>query len=73
MRRRTPNPQDLLFGRSGDRFEIAVESDIPAELDCDFVRIRYEIAIRIDSQSLEGLIASETLRFKGLDDPAGFL
>jgi len=70
IRERTPNPLDLLFGKAGDRFELAVEADIPhdrvGELPETFgyERIRYELAIGIDLVSAEASIKAEILRFK---------
>lgn len=56
LAKRTQNPAELLFGRSGDRFELAVEARIPKPLidrqadenGLAFDAIRYEIAIGFD-------------------------
>ena len=49
---RTQNFQDLLFGRAGDSFELAVEAVIPedrkASLKRSFDTIRYEVKIGLD-------------------------
>jgi AAA domain, putative AbiEii toxin, Type IV TA system len=75
IRERSPNPRDLLFGREGDRFELAVEADIPrpqfADVLSEFARIRYEIRIGIDAATAQTSILSEMLSFKGEDVPVG--
>ena len=47
---RTSNPQDLTWGRAGDRFELAIEAAIPAPIRQKLAKpewdtIRYEVAI----------------------------
>ena len=53
LEKRTRNPQELLFRREGDRFELAIETSIPDELRQLTARpeldtARYEIAIGFD-------------------------
>lgn len=70
---RTANPQDLVWGRAGDRFELAVEAAIPADLkavlpkgDCDAVR--YQVGISMDDSTVGVGISDETVQFiKRLD------
>jgi len=68
IRARTPDPRDLLFGHTGDRFELAVEAAIPkrkrAELPGKFRRVRYEVAVSIDPATSQPRISSEVLRLK---------
>jgi predicted ATPase len=61
---RTENFQDLVWGRSGHRFELAIEIDIPgerrerlADATCD--TLRYEVAIGLREQSNETAILAE--------------
>jgi predicted ATPase len=60
---RTQNFQDLLWARQGDRFELAVEAQIPpdrkARLSKPFDRVRYEIRIGIDGKTQEAGILDE--------------
>ena len=54
--RRTDNPEDLLFRRRGEAFELAIEARIPDHLrkltaKPDFDTARYEIAIGFDETS----------------------
>ena len=69
---RTQNFQDLLWGRTGDRFELAIEAEIPENRrerlerkDCDTVR--YEVVIGIDPETDEISILTE----KGLLKKSG--
>ncbi len=56
LAKRTQNPAEFLFGRTGDRFELAIEAEIPSALQkrdtasktLGFDTIRYEIAIGFD-------------------------
>ena len=55
---RTQNFQDLVWARSGDFFELAVELRIPSELqgllgEARFDTVRYEVSIGVDSKSHE--------------------
>jgi predicted ATPase len=76
IRRRSPNPRDLLFGGIGNRFELAIEAAIPEtrlrglDVSGDYARLRYEVSIGIDEVTAQPSIASEMLRFKGDDSPA---
>ena len=46
----TPDPLDLVYGRSGNRFELAIDAAIPLEeTRTDFTRIRYELAVAISA------------------------
>jgi predicted ATPase len=60
---RTQNFQDLLWVRQGDRFELAVEAEIPPDrklqLSKPFEIVRYEIRIGIDEQTQEAGILEE--------------
>ena len=56
----TPNPLDLLYGRMGSRFELAIEARVPESLKIedafelsghDDVTIRYEVAVRLDGNA----------------------
>ncbi len=73
IRERSPNPRDLLFGREGSRFELAVEVEIPRqrfpEVPTEFTCIRYEISIGIDEATAQTSIQSESLSFLGDDEP----
>jgi predicted ATPase len=75
IRERSLNPQDLLFGGRGDRFELAIEAAIPTEriggvdLATEYSRLRYEISIGIDKMTTQPSIVQEMLRFKGSDVP----
>src|SRR5882672_5979308 len=61
---RTQNFQDLLWNRSGDRFELAIEAGIPDDRrrllgEQKFDRIRYEVAIGKSSATDETVILAE--------------
>ncbi len=65
---RTSNFRDLVWGRAGDRFELAIEARIPDERrkllkhkDCDTVR--YEVALGIDPPTQASSILSERVFF----------
>lgn len=64
----TQNFQDLVWGRSGGRFELAVEVQIPerflSKLKKEFDRIRYEVALEIDPLSSEISIVAERVLLK---------
>ena len=73
---RTSNFKDLVWGRSGDRFELAVEVRIPDEYreklnDSEFRFFRYEVAIGLDPDSGEARIFYEVglLKKHATDDP----
>lgn len=66
---RTKNFQDLLWQRSGNGFELAIEATIPQERqnllrDPDFDTVRYEVAFGIDDQSEEIAINAEKVLLK---------
>ena len=66
---RTRNFHDLLWGRSGNEFELALEAHIPEEYrnllrDKEFDTIRYEVSIGIDEKSKEIIIQAEKALLK---------
>jgi hypothetical protein len=66
---RTEDFKDLVWGRSGNRFELAIEAKIPRELrqqlrKINFDTIRYEVAFGFDQSSHEGLILAEKALLK---------
>lgn len=66
---RTKNFQDLIWGRSGEGFELAVEAAIPEKLrhklrDVNNDTIRYEIALQFDEKSQEIFIRTEKTLLK---------
>jgi len=67
LKDRSQNFQDLVWGRSGDRFELAVEALIPEVLrtklgKASYGAVRYEVAVGIDSHTKEvGLCAEKVL------------
>lgn len=67
IRRITPDPRDLLFNHTGEKFELAVEAQIPSDLVAThklaFEVIRYEIAIGINSETSFPVIQSERVLF----------
>ena len=73
---RTQNFQDLVWGRSGTRFELAVEASIPGDLRVRLANqnhdtIRYEVALGIDPDTSETAILAEKglLKEEGQDPP----
>ena len=61
---RTNNFLDLVWQREGPRFELAIEASIPEDrrkllADERFDTIRYEVALEIDTETLETFIAAE--------------
>lgn len=69
---RTKNFQDLLWGRAGDKFEIAIELAIPNDLlqtihDPSYSIVRYEVAIG-NNETFEQAILSEKVFLKQPDD-----
>lgn len=71
---RTSNPQELLFRRQGEAFELAIEARIPDDTRCKTARkeldtARYEVAIGFDETQRRFEIKSETFRLK----KAGFV
>lgn len=65
---RTQNFQDLLWGRSGNSFELAIEARIPNEcvalLKQNYDTVRYEISIGLDDSSGEIAILTEKVSLK---------
>lgn len=66
---RTQNFYDLLWKRSGQRFELAIEARIPEPLRASLIRtdfdtVRYEIALGIDPDSLELGLQAESVLLK---------
>jgi predicted ATPase len=66
---RTENVQDLLWGRSGKDFELAIEVKIPEDrrkllYDKNFDVIRYEVSIGIDEKTKEMVLLSEKALLK---------
>lgn len=63
--KRTSNYYDLIWGRQGNGFELAVEAAIPAEFKTNslkvFDTVRYEVAFAVHEDSGEFLIAKENL------------
>ena len=70
IRERSPNPRDLLFGRQGKGFELAVQAAIPRnrfpEVASEYSQIRYEVRVAIDETTAEASIESEMLRRGGV-------
>ncbi|MBI1346910.1 AAA family ATPase [bacterium] len=69
LEKRSPNFQDLVFGRAGKRFELALEFAVPENLkartafsETDLI-CRYELAVAANSSSNEVLVDSEAVRF----------
>lgn len=66
---RTSNPMDMIWGRSGDAFELAVEAVIPPEIKGKlptrkYDDVRYELKIGVDRETHEPSIASERVFLK---------
>ena len=66
---RTPNPQDLLFGRQGTCLELAVEAMVPQEVRDrsgyhDFDTVRYQVALGFDETDRQFEFKAETLVLK---------
>ena len=67
---RTRNPQDLLFLRQGEKFELAVEARIPDELRQLTARpeldtARYEVAVGFDETQRQFELKAERFLLKG--------
>jgi len=76
IRERVSDPRDLLFGREGERFELAVEFEIPEQfsstlLNDQWKTIRYEVVIGIDPDTGEPSIQSENVLFKEQGEKVG--
>ena len=69
LEKRTPNFSDLLFGRKGSRFEMAVEVAIPDALQrkaatfAHGAACRYELVVALNPETNEVGIESESVRF----------
>ena len=66
---RTADPRDLVWARSGDRFELALEVDIPEERRRqlgrdDYAAVRYEVAVGLDRERNESSIVAEKVLLK---------
>ncbi|HSG72842.1 MAG TPA: AAA family ATPase, partial [Planctomycetaceae bacterium] len=67
--KRSPNYDDLTFGRTGRGIQLAIEAKIPSEFldkvigERRFHYIRYEIALQKDEETHEVMLQSEILRF----------
>ena len=65
---RTPNPQDLLFGRRGSRLELAVEATVPDALRQPDAQqwntVRYQVALGYDDTDRQFEFKAETLLLK---------
>jgi predicted ATPase len=70
VRERTENFEDLVWGRSGDCFELAIEAYVPTTLieklpeDKQFARVRYEVRIGIEQESGRIGLLKETVLLK---------
>ena len=72
LEERTPNPQELLFRKRGDRFELAIEARIPDTLrkstaKPDLDTVRYQVAIGLDETERQFEFKAETLLLKKAD------
>lgn len=66
---RTQNFQDILWGRAGNTFELAIEANIPEERrlllgDKEFATVRYEVSISQEPDPGEIVILSEKVLLK---------
>jgi predicted ATPase len=66
---RTQNFLDLLWGRTGNELELAIEADVPVELRQkltvkEFDRVRYEVALMMDDETSEVSISAEKVLLK---------
>ena len=65
---RTPNPQELLFGRRGSRLELAVEATVPDALRQPDAQqwntVRYQVALGYDDTDRQFEFKAETLLLK---------
>ena len=70
---RTNNPQELLFQRQGDRFELAIEARIPDALrnltaKQDLNTVRYEVSIGFDETNRQFEFKAEKLILKETEE-----
>jgi predicted ATPase len=75
VQERTSTFQDLVWGREGDSFEVAIEAAIPNEFlamlpDDGLDTVRYEVAIGLDRGADEVSILAEKVLLKKADRPA---
>jgi len=76
IQNRSGNFLNLLWMQRGDRFEVAVEIDIPREKqerlakDNGYAQARYEVAVGYAEKTRELAILGETLWLKPADSPA---
>jgi len=74
--RRSANFQDLLFGREGGYFELAVEARIPKALsgmesvEGEFDTVRYQLQVGIEPETRRVAILQEDVFLKKCDDGA---
>ena len=74
--KRTKNFQDLLWWRTGEGFELAIEAAIPDNMkrllhDPEYETVRYEVALHFDQESQEISIRAEKVLLKKPDsEPA---
>ncbi len=73
IRKRTNNPQDLIWFKQGNEFELAIEVLFPKKLssllsNTEFDRIRYEIAINININNEGFGIKAERIWLKSSDN-----
>ncbi len=66
---RTQNFQDLLWGRTGSGFELAIEAAIPEDRrqllgDKGFTTVRYEVVLGLDTSTDEVIIQTEKVALK---------
>ncbi len=70
----TPDPLDLVYGRSGNQFELAIEAAIPDAItrhtQADYSRIRYELAVFVPENG-HPEIHSERVLFVNESEPRG--
>lgn len=72
IRTRTQNFVDLLWGRQGESFQVAIEAKLPDRLvapGSDHDTIRYEVQIGHDAERNELGIWTETVRLKAHEAP----
>ena len=70
LEKRSPNFVDLLFGREGKEFQMALEFVVPDNLKQKTafaegsLACRYEVVVGVDDETNEVVIDSESLRFR---------
>lgn len=68
---RTQNFEHLIFGRSGKRFELAIEAKVPEDrreklVNREFEIIRYEVSVGMEEKSEEASILAEKVLLKAV-------